>query len=138
MIALIQRVRSAHVEVAGRRVGAIDRGVLALIGVEGTDQSVTGPKMLERLLSYRIFPDDAGKMNLDVRQINGGLLLVPQFTLVADTSKGTRPSFSSGASPEAARGCSRPCSEPPVRRIPTWRPAYSGPTCRYISSMTGP
>lgn len=103
MIALIQRVTHAHVEVAGRTVGAIDRGILALIGIEATDTPDAGHRLLEKVLTYRIFPDEAGKMNLDLRQIEGQLLLVPQFTLVADTHKGTRPSFSAAAPPELAR-----------------------------------
>jgi D-tyrosyl-tRNA(Tyr) deacylase len=103
MIALIQRVARAHVEVEGRTVGAIERGILALIGVEATDQAQSGVRLLERIQTYRIFPDDGGKMNLNLQQIGGGLLLVPQFTLVADTQKGTRPGFSRGAPPETAR-----------------------------------
>jgi D-aminoacyl-tRNA deacylase len=103
MIALIQRVTRAHVEVEGRTVGAIDRGILALIGVEAADTGEIAPRLLEKLLTYRIFPDDAGKMNLNLQQIDGGLLLVPQFTLAADTRKGTRPSFTPAAPPQAAR-----------------------------------
>ncbi len=103
MIALIQRVTRAHVEVGGGTVGAIDRGILALIGVEAADSPEVGARLLEKVLTYRIFADDAGKMNLDLQQIGGGLLLVPQFTLAADTRKGTRPSFSSAAPPEMAR-----------------------------------
>ena len=103
MFALIQRVANAHVEVEGRTVGAIDRGILALIGVEAADNPQIGSRLLEKVLTYRIFSDDAGKMNLDLRQIGGGLLLVPQFTLAADTRKGTRPSFSSAAPPGEAR-----------------------------------
>jgi D-tyrosyl-tRNA(Tyr) deacylase len=103
MIALIQRVRRAHVEVAGHTVGAIDRGILALVGIEAADGPDTAARLLERVVTYRIFPDEAGKMNLDLRQISGDLLLVPQFTLVADTRKGARPSFSAGATPTKAR-----------------------------------
>ena len=103
MIALIQRVTGASVEVRGQTVAAIHRGILALIGVEAADSPATAAKLLEKVLTYRIFPDEAGKMNLDLRQIAGDLLLVPQFTLVADTRKGTRPSFSEAAKPEAAR-----------------------------------
>jgi D-tyrosyl-tRNA(Tyr) deacylase len=103
MIALIQRVTRAHVEVESRTVGAIDRGILALIGVEAGDGPEVAGKLLEKVLTYRIFPDEAGKMNLDLQQIAGGLLLVPQFTLAADTRKGTRPSFSTAAPPESAR-----------------------------------
>ena len=103
MIALIQRVARAHVEVQGHAVGAIDRGILALIGVETGDSPEIGTRLLEKMLTYRIFPDEAGKMNLNLQQIGGGLLLVPQFTLVADTRKGTRPGFSRGATPDQAR-----------------------------------
>ncbi|MCC6630435.1 MAG: D-tyrosyl-tRNA(Tyr) deacylase [Gammaproteobacteria bacterium] len=103
MIALIQRVARAHVEVQGQTVGAIDRGILALIGVEAADSPEIGARMLEKVLTYRIFPDDAGKMNLNLQQIGGGLLLVPQFTLAADTRKGTRPGFSTAAPPDRAR-----------------------------------
>ena len=103
MIALIQRVSRASVEVQGQPRGVIGRGILALIGVEASDSRTTAARLIEKICTYRIFPDDAGRMNLDVRQIGGGLLLVPQFTLVADTSKGTRPSFSGGAPPALAR-----------------------------------
>src|SRR5512139_1724090 len=103
MIALIQRVARAHVEVQRSTVGAIDRGILALIGVEAADTPEIGARLLEKVLTYRIFPDEAGKMNLNLRQIGGGLLLVPQFTLAADTRKGTRPGFSPAAAPETAR-----------------------------------
>jgi D-tyrosyl-tRNA(Tyr) deacylase len=104
MIALIQRVASASVTVGGSPVGTIDRGILALIGIAATDTAETGGRLLEKLLGYRIFPDDGGKMNRNLSQIEGGLLLVPQFTLLADTSKGTRPGFSRGAPPDQARG----------------------------------
>lgn len=103
MIALIQRVTRAQVDVAGLTVGAIERGILALIGVEAADTTAMGERLLERILTYRVFPDAAGRMNLDLSQVGGGLLLVPQFTLVADTSRGTRPGFSHAASPETAR-----------------------------------
>jgi len=103
MFALIQRVARVHVEVDGRTVGAIDRGILALIGIEAADTPEIGARLLDKVLTYRIFPDDAGKMNLNLQQIGGGLLLVPQFTLAADTRKGTRPSFSSAAPPDLAR-----------------------------------
>jgi D-aminoacyl-tRNA deacylase len=104
MIALIQRVACARVVVDGKTVGAIERGILALIGIQSSDTPAKVEKLLERLLTYRIFPDDAGKMNLDLRQIEGDLLVVPQFTLVADTQSGSRPSFSTGAPPALAQG----------------------------------
>jgi D-aminoacyl-tRNA deacylase len=103
MIALIQRVSRAQVDVAGKCVASIGRGTLALIGIEAGDDARSGARLLERVLTYRIFPDDAGKMSLDLRQIGGEMLLVPQFTLVADTRKGTRPGFSGGAAPDQAR-----------------------------------
>ncbi|EPC00031.1 D-tyrosyl-tRNA(Tyr) deacylase [Litchfieldella anticariensis FP35 = DSM 16096] len=99
MRALIQRVRRASVEVEDRTVGAIDQGLLALVGVEKGDDEARADKLLHKLLHYRVFSDDEGKMNLDLQQVNGGLLLVSQFTLAADTHKGLRPSFSSAAPP---------------------------------------
>lgn len=103
MIALIQRVSRARVTIDGQESGAIGRGILALIGIRGDDTPASASRLLERILRYRIFPDDVGKMNLDIGQIGGGLLLVPQFTLVADTHKGTRPGFSTGAPPAQAQ-----------------------------------
>jgi len=103
MIALIQRVSHAQVETDGRIAGRIGRGVLALVGIRRTDDRLCGERLLERILSYRIFPDAEDRMNLSVRDIQGGLLLVPQFTLAADTRKGTRAGFSTAAAPEVAR-----------------------------------
>jgi D-tyrosyl-tRNA(Tyr) deacylase len=100
MIGLLQRVRSARVEIDGKTVGAIGRGLLVLVGVEQGDDESRAVRLLERLLGYRVFPDNAGKMNLSVRDVGGGLLLVPQFTLAADTDKGMRPSFTPAAAPE--------------------------------------
>ena len=99
MIALIQRVSEAAVDVNGRRLGAIRAGILALVAVERHDGEKEADRLLERILAYRIFPDDEGRMNLDVRQAGGGLLLVPQFTLAANTRKGNRPSFTGAAEP---------------------------------------
>ncbi|GHE21014.1 D-aminoacyl-tRNA deacylase [Halomonas urumqiensis] len=99
MKALIQRVRRASVEVDGREVGAIGHGLLALVGVEKGDDEAAAEKLLHKLLHYRVFADADDKMNLDLRQVEGGLLLVSQFTLAADTRKGLRPSFSSAAPP---------------------------------------
>jgi D-tyrosyl-tRNA(Tyr) deacylase len=103
MIGLIQRVTEAAVHVDGRAVGSIGRGLLTLIGVRRGDDEAAADRLLERLLSYRVFPDVEGRMNLSVRDIGGGLLLVPQFTLAADTHKGTRAGFSTAAPPDAAR-----------------------------------
>ena len=100
MIALVQRVTAASVAVGGETVAEIGAGILALIGVERGDGEAQAERLAQKVLSYRIFPDAAGKMNLSLQDTGGELLAVPQFTLVADTNSGTRPSFSSGASPE--------------------------------------
>lgn len=99
MIALIQRVSGAKVEIDGITVAAIERGLLALIGVQRGDSEQEALRLAQRLLQYRIFPDDAGRMNLGLRDVAGALLLVPQFTLAADTRKGNRPGFSRAAEP---------------------------------------
>jgi D-aminoacyl-tRNA deacylase len=103
MIALIQRVLRAEVEVDARVIGAIEHGVLALIGVQRDDGRASADRLLERILTYRIFADAEGRMNLHLGDVRGGLLLVPQFTLAADTRSGTRPGFSTAAAPDAAR-----------------------------------
>lgn len=104
MIALIQRVTEASVSVAGERVGAIGPGFLALVGVRPDDDEQTAKRLLERLLAYRVFADAEGRMNRSLSDTGGGLLLVPQFTLAADTRKGNRPGFSTAAEPpQAAR-----------------------------------
>jgi len=100
MIGLIQRVSEASVSVEGRITGQIGRGLLVLLGVEKHDTHAYAQRLLERIFGYRVFPDESAKMNLSLADIKGGLLLVPQFTLAADTKKGARPSFSSAASPE--------------------------------------
>ncbi|KPJ93533.1 MAG: D-tyrosyl-tRNA(Tyr) deacylase [Gammaproteobacteria bacterium SG8_11] len=103
MIGLLQRVTQASVEVNDRLVGRIDQGILVLVGVQKQDTENHAERLLQRLLGYRIFADEGGKMNLSVRDIKGGLLLVPQFTLAADTKKGMRPSFSSAAAPQEGK-----------------------------------
>ncbi len=103
MIGLLQRVLEASVMVEGRVVGAIGPGLLVLVGVEKGDAETQADRLLERLLGYRVFADDAGRMNRSLAEVGGGLLLVSQFTLAADTDKGTRPSFSSAASPDTGR-----------------------------------
>lgn len=100
MIGLLQRVRRARVSVGPRTVGAIGQGLLVLVGVERGDGPRGADRLLERLLAFRVFPDETGKMNRSVTDVAGGLLLVPQFTLPADTRKGTRPSFTPTAPPE--------------------------------------
>ncbi|MDB5972631.1 MAG: D-tyrosyl-tRNA(Tyr) deacylase [Hydrocarboniphaga sp.] len=103
MIGLLQRVASAQVQVDGEVVGAIGAGLMVLVGVEKTDDEAAAARLLTRLLGYRVFADDTGRMNRSLADIDGGLLLVPQFTLAADTRSGTRPGFSTAAEPERAR-----------------------------------
>lgn len=103
MIALIQRVTEASVRVEGQTVGRIGAGLLALIGVERADRTENAARLAERILTYRVFADDAGRMNVSLQDSGGGLLLVPQFTLAADTRRGTRASFSAAAAPQQAR-----------------------------------
>ena len=100
MIGLLQRVSSAAVEVDSTEIARIGRGLLVLIGVQRGDAAMQADRLLERLLTYRVFADDAGRMNRSVQDVSGGLLLVPQFTLAADTRKGTRPGFSPAAEPD--------------------------------------
>jgi D-tyrosyl-tRNA(Tyr) deacylase len=119
MIGLLQRVSEARVVVAGESVGAIGPGLAVLVGVERGDGEAQAERLLERLLGYRVFPDAEGRMNRSVRDTGGGLLLVPQFTLAADTAKGTRPSFGTAAPPEEGErlfghllACARAAHEP--------------------------
>ncbi len=102
VIALIQRVLHAEVEIDGAVVGSIGPGVLALIGVQRDDGHGSADRLLERILTYRIFADPEGRMNRHLGDVRGGLLLVPQFTLAADTRSGTRPGFSTAAAPDSA------------------------------------
>ena len=103
MIALLQRVSSANVVVDNVQIASIGRGILVLLGVEKGDGEAQARRIVERILGYRIFEDDVGKMNLSLTGVDGALLLVPQFTLAADTAKGMRPSFSSAADPQQGR-----------------------------------
>jgi D-tyrosyl-tRNA(Tyr) deacylase len=103
MIALIQRVLEASVSIGTQKVAAIGPGMLALVAVRRGDTEADALRLSERLLAYRVFADGEGRMNLSLREVSGGLLIVPQFTLAADTNKGTRAGFSTAADPEAAR-----------------------------------
>ncbi len=103
MIALLQRVSHAHVVVDGATIGAIEAGLMVLLCAERNDTEKHADQLLNKLLSYRVFSDDAGKMNRSVTDVRGGLLLVPQFTLAADTQSGTRPSFTPAAPPELGK-----------------------------------
>ena len=103
MIGLLQRVSEAAVSVDGLVIARIERGLLVLVGVEKADDERRAGRLLDRLIHYRVFPDRAGRLNLSLKDIDGGLLLVPQFTLTADTRKGRRPGLSGGAVPERGR-----------------------------------
>ena len=139
MIGLIQRVTEARVEVDNRTIAQIGRGLLALIGVEKQDDSATARRLAQRIIQYRIFPDADGKMNLSLQDTASELLLVPQFTLPADTRKGNRPSFSSA---RAARDGSTPCSwnlqTLPGKPMGRFKPASSAQTCRSALQTTVP
>jgi D-tyrosyl-tRNA(Tyr) deacylase len=99
MIGLLQRVKTASVSVNNHEIARIEQGLLVLVGVEPLDTQTQAERLLQRLLGYRVFEDTDGKMNLSLQDIEGGLLLVPQFTLAANTQKGMRPSFTSAAAP---------------------------------------
>ncbi len=103
MIGLLQRVSEARVDVDGKTIGAIGIGLMVLVCAERGDTATEAERLLERLLGYRVFADATGKMNLSLRDVAGGLLLVPQFTLAADTGKGTRPSFTPAAPPDVGK-----------------------------------
>ena len=103
MIGLLQRVHQARVEVQNQTVAEISLGLLVFVGVENDDDESRADRLLQRLLGYRVFSDEQGRMNLSLSEVNGALLLVPQFTLAADTSKGMRPGFSRAASPERGK-----------------------------------
>ena len=103
MIGLLQRVTGASVSIGNSKVAEIETGLMVLVGIEQQDSQEQAQRLFEKLIRYRVFPDSSGKMNLSLADISGGLLLVPQFTLVADTRKGLRPGFSNGASPNQGK-----------------------------------
>lgn len=103
MISLLQRVSQAKVEIDGQCVAEIEQGLLVLVAVQQDDTDKNIHRMFERIINYRVFADEAGKMNISLKQINAGLILVPQFTLAANTTSGNRPSFSAAAEPEVSR-----------------------------------
>ncbi|MEQ1439234.1 D-aminoacyl-tRNA deacylase [Fontimonas sp. SYSU GA230001] len=123
MIGLLQRVSRAAVTVGGETVAAIESGLLVLVGVRPDDGTAQAERLLERLLGYRVFADREGRMNLSLRDTGGGLLLVPQFTLAADTAKGTRAGFSTAAPPDQAR---RLYEHLVARARARWSPVGSG------------
>jgi D-aminoacyl-tRNA deacylase len=119
VIALIQRVREASVEVAGSCVASIGHGLVALVGMERDDDERRAERLLDRVLGYRVFADAQRRMNMSLLDVGGGLLLVPQFTLAADTRKGTRPGFSAAAEPERAQALFEYLSARAQDRCPT-------------------
>lgn len=119
MIALIQRVQYAKVEVAQQTIGKIDKGLLVFLGIEKEDNETKANKLLEKVLAYRVFPDENGKMNLNICQAGGALLVVSQFTLAADTQKGLRPNFSTAATPDIAQKLYTYFTQQAAQRITT-------------------
>lgn len=138
MIALLQRVCCARVDIAGATVAAIERGILVFVGVERADDERAAARLAQRVLEYRVFPDADGKLNLNVQQIDGALLLVPQFTLAADTRKGTRASFTPAAGADAGRELyDRLCGE--IRRVyPRLATGVFGADMRVTLTNDGP
>jgi D-tyrosyl-tRNA(Tyr) deacylase len=138
VIGLLQRVDGAAVEAGGREIARIGRGLLVLVGVERGDDESTAERLLERLVGYRVFADGEGRMNLSVADIAGGLLLVPQFTLAADTAKGQRPGFSRAAEPGDAErlfGHMTKCAE---KRLPGAQSGRFGAHMRVSLVNDGP
>lgn len=138
MIGLLQRVSHADVAVDGAVIARIERGILVLVGVERDDDDVKAERLAERLLTYRVFPDDAGKMNLDVLAVGGGVLLVPQFTLAADTGSGTRASFTTAAEPAVARARYDQLVAAVKRRLPSVQSGRFGADMQVRLTNDGP
>lgn len=135
MKGLLQRARGARVEVDGEIVGSIDQGLLVLVAVEPGDTPAHADKLLHKLLNYRVFSDPQGKMNLSLKDIDGGLLLVSQFTLAADTQSGLRPSFPPPRHRHSVPNCSTICWPRRGSSTPRWRAGVSVRTCRFTWSM---
>lgn len=138
MIGLLQRVSHADVAVDGAVIARIERGILVLVGVERDDDDAKAERLAERLLTYRVFPDDAGKMNLDVLAVGGGVLLVPQFTLAADTGSGTRASFTTAAEPAVARARYDQLVAAVKRRLPSVQSGRFGADMQVRLTNDGP
>jgi D-tyrosyl-tRNA(Tyr) deacylase len=138
LIGLLQRVSSARVDVADRTVATIGRGLLVMVGVERDDDQSRADRLLERLLCYRVFPDADGRMNLSLEDIRGDLLLIPQFTLPADTRKGTRPSFTPAAPPEAGRALYEHLLAEARKRLPSTASGSFGADMQVTLTNDGP
>ena len=138
MIGLLQRADGASVEVDGREIARIGKGLLVLVGVERGDDEATADRLLERLVNYRVFADVEGRMNLSVLEAGGGLLLVPQFTLAADTSKGLRPGFSRASPPGDAERLFGYMAKRAENRLPGAQSGRFGATMRVSLVNDGP
>jgi D-tyrosyl-tRNA(Tyr) deacylase len=138
MIGLLQRVSEARVEVGSATVGRIAAGLLVLIGVERGDSPAEADRLLERLVTYRVFPDADGRMNLGLLDTGGGLLLVPQFTLAAETRKGTRPGFSTAADPAEGQRLFGHLVQEARRRLPVVQTGEFGAHMRVSLTNDGP
>ncbi len=138
MIGLLQRVDGASVEVDGREIARIGRGLLVLVGVERGDDEQVAERLLERLVSYRVFADADGRMNLSLSDTGGGLLLVPQFTLAADTDKGLRPGFSRAAEPGQAERLFGHMAKRAEKRLPGAQTGRFGAHMRVSLVNDGP
>jgi len=138
MIGLLQRVTGAAVAVDGKTIGRIGTGLLVLVAVHRDDTDRDVERLAERLLGYRVFPDDEGRMNRSVAEVGGGLLLVPQFTLTADTRKGMRASFTRGAPPDKARACFEQLVAACRRRLDTVETGRFGADMRVSLVNDGP
>lgn len=138
MIGLLQRVSEGRVEVDSRVVGQIGPGLLVLVGVQRGDTPATADRLLERLVTYRVFPDAAGRMNHSLLDTGGGILLVPQFTLAADTTRGTRAGFSPAATPEEGRRLFEHLRNAAERRVSIVAAGQFGATMRVSLVNEGP
>ena len=138
MIGLLQRVDGAAVEAEGREIARIGRGLLVLVAVERGDDEAAAERLLERLVNYRVFADVEGRMNLSVADVGGGLLLVPQFTLAADTEKGLRPGFSRAAEPAEAERLFRHMAKRAEIRLPGAQSGRFGAPMRVSLVNDGP
>ena len=138
MLTIIQRVTSAKVVVENKTIGQINQGILALIAIEKEDGEKEANRLIERILNYRIFADEKDKMNLSLRDIEGDLLVVPQFTLAADTRSGNRPSFSCAATPEKGRDIFNYFSEQVIKTYPTTEFGAFGADMKVSLTNDGP
>jgi len=138
MIGLIQRVSRASVSIDTEPVAEISQGLLVLLGVQPDDNASIAQRLAERIVGYRVFEDEAGKMNLNIEQVNGELLIVSQFTLAADTHKGARPSFSSAASPQLGETCYRDFVSCCSQRLPVVKTGQFGADMQVALVNDGP